>query len=172
MAINRETLRWIKNLSNDKLVAWLATYAKESYNDGFGDGVESNTMAIMRYLHDEFGWGNTRFQRLIEFAKKDVQSMREGYITPKEVKDGLAEEGCACLKQMQMKGEPDPIREWVPAETMLPPEGDRVLCCTVTKKSNKNLVIGYHAGGRWCCGMNSNVVAWRMLPPVYEGKKE
>lgn len=80
--MNRETLRNIKKLSNDKFFLWLAAYAKENYQDGFGDGVESNTMAIMRYLHDEFGWGNTRFSRLIEHAKRDVKAMREGYITP------------------------------------------------------------------------------------------
>lgn len=168
MSLNREQLRQIQKLPKEKFLVWLAAYAKECYQDGFGDGVESNTMAIMRYLHDEFGFGDKRFQRLIEFAKKDVQAMREGYITPKEVKDGLAAEGVTCLKQMQMKGEPDPLREWVPVETTLPPDEDKVLCCTVTKKGLKNLVIGYYAHDRWCCGMNSNVIAWRFLPPAYE----
>ena len=168
MSLNREQLRQIQKLPKEKFLVWLAAYAKECYEDGFGDGVESNTMAIMRYLHDEFGFGDKRFQRLIECAKKDVQAMREGYITPKEVKDGLADEGCECLKQMQMKGEPDPLREWVPVETTLPPDEDKVLCCTVTKKGLKNLVIGYYAHDRWCCGMNSNVIAWRFLPPAYE----
>ena len=126
----------------------------------------------MRYLHDEFGFGNTRFQRLIEHARKDVEAMREGYITPKEVKDGLAdEEGITCLKQMQMKGEPDALREWVPVETTLPPEEEKVLCCTMNKKGAKNLVLGYYADGMWRVGMNSNVIAWRMLPPVYEETK-
>ena len=168
MSLNREQLRQIQKMPKEKFLVWLAAYAKECYEDGFGDGVESNTMAIMRYLHDEFGFGDKRFQRLIEFAKKDVQAMREGYITPKEVKDGLAGEGCECLKQMQMKGEPDPLREWVPVETTLPPDTDKVLCCTQNKKGQKNLVIGYYMDGMWRVGMNSNVIAWRFLPPVYE----
>ena len=163
-------LKKLQALPVDKFAGWLGRYSKASYEDGFGDGVECNTMAMMRYLHDEFGFGNTRFQRLIEHARKDVQAMREGYITPKEVKDGLADEGVTCLKQMQMKGEPDPLREWVPVETTLPPDEDKVLCCTVTKKGLKNLVIGYYAHDRWCCGMNSNVIAWRFLPPAYEEK--
>ena len=178
MALNREQRREakkemqkIQKMEPAKFAVWLAAYQKASYEDGFGDGVESNTLAVMRYLHDEFGFGNTRFQRLIDFARKDVEAMREGYITPKEVKDGLAdEEGITCLKQMQMKGEPDALREWVPVEITLPPEEEKVLCCTQNKKGQKNLVIGYYMDGMWRVGMNSNVIAWRFLPPVYEDK--
>ena len=170
MPINRETLRGIKKLDNEKFLAWLTVYARENYEDGFGNGVESNTMAIMRYLHDEFGWGNTRFSRLIEYAKADVQAMREGYVTPADVKNGLAEEGVTCLKQLQMKNEPDPLREWVPVEVTLPSEEEKVLCCTMNKKGAKNLVLGYYADGDWRVGMNSNVIAWRFLPPAYEDK--
>ena len=172
MPINRETLRGIKKLDNEKFLAWLTVYARENYEDGFGNGVESNTLAMMRYLHDEFGWGNTRFSRLIEHAKRDVQAIREGYITAKEVKDGLAAEGCDCLKSLQMKGEPDPLREWVPVEITLPPEDEKVLCCTMNKRGAKNLVLGYYADGDWRVGMNSNVIAWRFLPPAYEAKEE
>ena len=96
--------------------------------------------------------------------------MREGYITPKEVKDGLAAEAVECMRTMQMKGEPDPLREWVPVEVTLPPEEEKVLCCTQNKKGQKNLVLGYYAGGMWRVGMNSNVIAWRFLPPAYEDK--
>ena len=170
MPINRETLRGIKKLDNEKFLAWLTVYARENYEDGFGNGVESNTMAIMRYLHDEFGWGNTRFSRLEKKKKKDVQAMREGYVTPADVKNGLAEEGVTCLKQLQMKNEPDPLREWVPVDVTLPPEEEKVLCCTQNKKGQKNLVLGYYADGMWRVGMNSNVVAWRFLPPAYEDK--
>lgn len=112
MALNREQRREakkemqkIQKMEPAKFAVWLAAYQKASYEDGFGDGVESNTMAMMRYLHDEFGFGDKRFRRLIEHARQDVQAMREGYITPIEVRDGLATEGIACLKEMQMKGE-------------------------------------------------------------------
>ena len=163
----KANLKMLQNLPVERFAGWLGKYQQTAYNDGFEDGVESNTLAIMRYLHDDFGFGNTRFQRLIECAKKDVKLMREGYITPKEVKDGLAAEGCDCLKQLQMKGEPDPLREWVPVDVTLPPDDDKVLCCTQNKKGAKNLVIGYYMDGMWRVGMNSNVVAWRFLPPAY-----
>ena len=169
--MNRDQWRNLTKMTKDKFELWLAMFAKENYQDGFEDGVESNTLALMRYLHDDFGFGNTRFQRLIECAKKDVKLMREGYVTPKEVKDGLATEGVTCLKQLQMKSEPDPLREWVPVEVTLPPDEDRVLCCTQNKKGQKNLIIGYYMDGMWRVGMNSNVIAWRFLPPVYEPKE-
>ena len=167
-------LKKLQNLPVDRFAGWLGKYQKAAYQDGFEDGVECNNMAIMRYLHDAFGWGNTRFSRLIEHAKKDVLAMREGYVSPKDVKDGLAEEGVTCLKQLQMKSEPDPLREWVPVDVTLPPDQDKVLCCTKNKKGVKNLIIGYYSlkQKRWCCGMNSNVIAWRFLPPVYEAKEE
>lgn len=163
-------LKKLQGLPVDRFAGWLGQYAKASYQDGFEDGIESNTMAIMRYLHDDFGWGNVRTQRLIESAKRDVQAMREGYVTPADVKNGLAAEGVTCLKQLQMKSEPDPLREWVPIEVTLPPEEEKVLCCTMNKKGVKNLVLGYYADGLWRVGMNSNVVAWRFLPPAYEDK--
>lgn len=167
-----QEIKKLQKMEAAKFAVWLTAYQKAAYEDGFGDGVECNTLAMMRYLHDDFGFGDKRFKRLIECAKTDVKAMREGYITPKEVKDGLAEEGVSCLKVLQMKGEPDPLREWVPVETTLPPDEDRVLCCTQNKKGQKTLVIGYYMGGMWRVGMNSNVIAWRMLPPVYEEKND
>ena len=165
--MNRETLRNIKKLSNDKFFLWLAAYAKENYQDGFDEGVERNMMAICRYLHDEFGWGDKRFSRLIELAKKDVVAMNEELVTKQEFRDGLVAEGCKSLKQLQLKGDPSPDR-WRPVTEELPDNTEKVLCCTENKKGQKNLIIGYYMDGMWRVGMNSNVIAWRMLPPAYE----
>ena len=48
----------------------------------------------------------------------------------------------------------------------LPSDEQRVLCWTRTKKGVNNLIVGYYSPEleRWCCGMNSNVVAWCPLP--------
>lgn len=53
---------------------------------------------------------------------------------------------------------------WVSVKERVPDTDDRVLCCTVTKKGTRNIVIGYYMDGAWRCGMNSNVTHWMLLP--------
>lgn len=55
---------------------------------------------------------------------------------------------------------------WLSVEVGLPDPEERVLCCSRTKKGQLNILIGYHDGDRWCCGMNSNVIAWQPLPEL------
>lgn len=59
-----------------------------------------------------------------------------------------------------------PINEWIPADARLPETEEKVLCWTRTQKGVNNMVVGYYSPQlqRWCCGMNSNVIAWRGLP--------
>ena len=52
---------------------------------------------------------------------------------------------------------------WIPSAGCLPDSNRKVLCLTRTKKGVLNYVIGYW-DERWCCGMNSNVIAWMELP--------
>ena len=61
------------------------------------------------------------------------------------------------------------LPKWVSCSELMPDPLEYVLCCTQTKAGRKNLVIGYHDGERWCCGMNSNVIAWMGLPEPYGG---
>ena len=61
---------------------------------------------------------------------------------------------------------------WIPCAERLPSDENKVLCCTQTKAGAKNIVLGYYAGGKWRCGMNSNVVAWMPLPQTYKEKNE
>ena len=53
---------------------------------------------------------------------------------------------------------------WVPAAEATPAPDQYVLCCTRTKSGVANIVRGYHDGERWCCGMNSNVTHWMLMP--------
>lgn len=164
--MNREEHRaWI-GLKREEFDLRLKILAHNQYQAGFNDGIESNTMAMLRYLHDEFGFGDVRFKRLVEHAKKDVQAMVEGYVTPKDVRDGLVAEGCKSLEELRLQADP-PIDRWIPVTERLPKNDNRVLCCTQNKKGAKNLVIGYYMDGEWRVGMNSNVIAWRILPPAY-----
>ena len=62
---------------------------------------------------------------------------------------------------------------WKPVSSgELPETSDYVLCCTITQKGVKSIVRGYYdpALERWCCGMNSNVIAWMNMPPEYKGE--
>ena len=64
------------------------------------------------------------------------------------------------------------VQHWIPCADRLPDTDCRVLCLTKTKKGIINYVIGYYADDRWCCGMNSNVVAWMELPAPPEEDKQ
>lgn len=59
------------------------------------------------------------------------------------------------------------VQKWIPVSERLPEDDKKVLCQTITKKGVTNFVIGYYAD-RWCCGMNSNVIAWQPLPEPYQ----
>ena len=65
--------------------------------------------------------------------------------------------------------------KWIPVSwENLPEDESKVLCCTITKKGNKNIVIGYYSREleSRVCGMNSNVIAWMPLPAPPGGGKE
>ena len=55
---------------------------------------------------------------------------------------------------------------WSSTKDTLPDSERQVLCITRTKRGTYNYVLGYYSPEleRWCCGMNSNVVAWMELP--------
>ena len=58
------------------------------------------------------------------------------------------------------------VPQWIDASKDVPDTDRYVLCCTRTSQGRQNVVRGYYAGGRWCCGMNSNVTHWMELPEV------
>ena len=59
------------------------------------------------------------------------------------------------------------ILTWYDSDKELPATDEKVLCVTATKKGVLNVIVGYYAKDRWCCGMNSNVIFWAPLTPVY-----
>lgn len=64
--------------------------------------------------------------------------------------------------------------KWIPVSwESLPEDESKVLCCTVTAKGTKGIVLGYYSREleRWVCGMNSNVIAWMPLPELPGGEQ-
>ena len=59
-----------------------------------------------------------------------------------------------------------PAPYWYKSSQRLPETEEKVLCWTRTKAGADNMIVGYYSPelGRWCCGQNSNVVAWLALP--------
>ena len=61
-------------------------------------------------------------------------------------------------------------RDWSYWFTDHPDDDRKVLCLTRTKSGQYNMTLGYWDTKtmRWCCGMNSNVIAWKRLPDIPE----
>ena len=87
--ISRETYRFLKSSSREKLNTWLTNFGFVNYVDGKKD-VQS---AIYRRLIDDFGWTDEQIQQLKAGVKKDVEAINERYITADEILDGLTGEG-------------------------------------------------------------------------------
>jgi len=100
------------------------------------------------------------------------------YIDERTGKDCLADtESCkTCLREwLELEvippANPQWCSPWVYAQSTifspeLPPDEQKVLCWTRTKKGVNNLIVGYYSPelGRWCLGANTNVIAWMPLP--------
>lgn len=109
----------------------------------------------------------TAIERLQELI--DCNEKYEAFLTEEDDNDEDLRDTELTLETLRMakralEGKP----RWIPCSERLPREEDKVLCCTQTKAGAKNIVLGYYAGGKWRCGMNSNVVAWMPLPETHE----
>lgn len=59
--------------------------------------------------------------------------------------------------------------KWIPCKERLPETADYVLCSMLSQNGSKNVVRCFYMNGRWCCGINSEVIAWMPLPEPYDG---
>lgn len=115
----------------------------------------------------------TREEAIKILKIKQECSDYEGFscgINMNEYKDGCST--CIEAIDMAIKALQEPERKWIPVSERLPETEDKVMCCTETKKGDKNIIIGYYMEGSWRCGMNSNVVAWQPLPEPYKAGDE
>lgn len=105
-----------------------------------------------------------RLQAQIEYKEEWMEFWKEKGATDYRLRDTELDLEMLRMAVWALK---DGMR-WIPCSERLPREEDKVLCCTQTKAGAKNIVLGYYADGKWRCGMNSNVVAWRPLPQTYK----
>lgn len=97
--INRKKRREIQGYKKEKFDEWVGTYAVENYNAG----VREAYMAILLQLHDKFGFGNERIQRLLKASEPWMNGLTEGKeINAEGVKETLISEGVICLKDTDL----------------------------------------------------------------------
>ena len=97
--LNRAKRREIQNYNKEKFETWLGQYAVENYNAG---GREAY-MALLLELHDKFGFGNERIQRLLKASEPWMHGLTEGKeINAEGVKETLIGEGIVCLKDTDL----------------------------------------------------------------------
>ena len=95
--INRDTRRKIKSMNAAQLNAWIETYGQEMYRDGMRDSF----MSLLLKLHDEFGFGNQRIERLLELSDTWLQGIHEqdNDIDAEAIRNQLISEGITCLSK-------------------------------------------------------------------------
>ena len=93
--LNRTERRHIQNLKKDDLQKWLDEYAVTMYNDGVRDAF----MSLLLKLHDEFGFGNDRINRLLHACEMSMQMCMSGEddVNHDGIKQQLIDEGITCL---------------------------------------------------------------------------
>ena len=100
----KEIPRWkrreIQNYKKEKFETWLGQYAVENYNAG----VREAYMALLLELHDKFGFGNERIQRLLKASEPWMQALINGKegIDVEGIKQTLIHEGVTCIKDTDL----------------------------------------------------------------------
>jgi len=98
--LSRAKRREIQGYKKEKFEVWLNEYAVTNYNAG----VREAYMAILLELHDKFGFGNERIQRLLKASEPWMQALINGKegIDVEGIKQQLILEGVVCLKETDL----------------------------------------------------------------------
>lgn len=97
--LSRAKRREIQNYNKEKFETWLGQYAVENYNAG----VREAYMALLLELHDKFGFGNERIQRLLKASEPWMQGLISGdSIDVEGIKQTLIDEGVTCIKDTDL----------------------------------------------------------------------
>ena len=98
--LSRAKRREIQGYNKEKFETWLGHYAVENYNAG----VREAYMALLQELHDKFGFGYERIQRLLKASEPWMQALINGKegIDVEGIKQTLIDEGIDCLKSTDL----------------------------------------------------------------------
>ena len=98
--LNREMKRQYENMSKKQLLAHMPLHYQCAYNDGVRDAF----MSLLLKLHDEFGFGNDRIQRLLKACEPWMQACISGEedIDHEGIKEQLLAEGILCLRETDL----------------------------------------------------------------------
>ena len=98
--INRQQHRWLRSLSKDELIKWLHDFYCEVYNEA----ISETYLAVFRQLHDYHGWTNEQMENLFYDSNEDIEAINQHYVTPEEIRSGLAAEGVTFLNEFKCIG--------------------------------------------------------------------
>ncbi len=98
--LNRELKRKYMNMSKKQLLEHMPLH----YNEAYNDGVRDSFMSLLLKLHDEFGFGNERIERLLKASEVWMQACISGEedIDHDKIKEQLIQEGVVCLKDTDL----------------------------------------------------------------------
>jgi hypothetical protein len=98
--LSRAKRREIQNYNKEKFEVWLNEYAVTNYNAG----VREAYMALLLELHDKFGFGNERIQRLLKASEPWMQALINGKegIDVEGIKQTLIDEWVTCIKETDL----------------------------------------------------------------------
>ena len=98
--LSRAKRREIQNYNKEKFEVWLNEYAVTNYNAG----VREAYMALLLEMHDKFGFGNERIQRLLKASEPWMQALINGKegIDVEGIKQTLIDEGVTCIKDTDL----------------------------------------------------------------------
>ena len=98
--LNRESKRKYMNMSKKQLLEHMPLH----YNEAYNDGVRDSFMSLLLKLHDEFGFGNERIERLLKASEVWMQACISGEedIDHDKIKEQLIAEGITCLESTDL----------------------------------------------------------------------
>ena len=95
--IDRATFKQIKHFDREETDRFCHRLTKA----GFENGIRAGSMCLYKALHEEFGWGNARIERLFDRQASlldDMQKSKQGMEYINKMQDELVAAKIECLR--------------------------------------------------------------------------